>query len=45
LESGYNVNAPDGDGLLPLDVARFNYCSEEIIELLLSAGAKMSEVS
>jgi ankyrin repeat protein len=45
IQSGCNVNEPDGDGLLPLDIARFNYCSEEIISLLTKAGAHMGEVS
>ncbi len=45
IEAGCNVNEPDGDGLLPLDIARFNYCSQEIIDLLTIAGARMSEVS
>lgn len=45
LESGCEVNEPDADGLFPLDIARFNYCSEEIVEILIAAGAHMSDIS
>src|SRR5690554_3765438 len=45
IEAGCNVNEPDGEGLLPLEIARFNYCSDQIIELLMKAGARMGEVS
>ncbi len=45
IEAGSNVNEPDGDGLLPLEIARFNYCSDQIIDLLIKAGARMGEVS
>ena len=45
IEAGSNVNEPDGDGLLPLEIARFNYCSNQIIDLLIKAGACMGEVS
>lgn len=45
LAAGCNVNEPDAEGLLPLDIARINYCSEEIVEILSRAGAQMSDVS
>lgn len=45
IEAGSDVNKPDGDGLLPLEIARFNYCSQLIIDLLISNGAHMGEVS
>lgn len=45
LAAGCDMNEPDADGLLPLDIARFNYCSEEIVELLIAAGAHMGDVS
>lgn len=45
IAAGCDVNEADGDGLLPLDIARFNFCSEEIIEILTEAGARMGEVS
>lgn len=41
IEAGCNVNQPDADGLLPLDIARFNYCSTEVMELLERSGAVM----
>lgn len=41
IEAGCDVNQPDADGLLPLDIARFNYCSTEVMELLEQSGAVM----
>ena len=43
LAAGCDVNEPDGDGLLPLDIARFNYCAQEVIDLLERSGAMMSD--
>ncbi len=45
LKAGSDFNAPDGAGRLPLDIARFNYCSQNIIEMLVQAGAKMGDLS
>ncbi|MDD3822620.1 MAG: ankyrin repeat domain-containing protein [Sphaerochaetaceae bacterium] len=43
IKAGCDVNQPDGDGLLPLDIARFNYCSQEVIDLLERSGARMGD--
>ena len=45
IAAGCDVNQRDGDGLLPLDLARINYCSQEIISILEQAGAVMGDVS
>ena len=41
IEAGCDVNQRDSDLLLPLDIARFNFCSQKIINLLIENGAKM----
>jgi ankyrin repeat protein len=45
ISAGADVNIPDGDGLLPLEIARFNYCSQQIIDLLVTSGARMGDIS
>ncbi|MDD2296696.1 MAG: ankyrin repeat domain-containing protein [Sphaerochaetaceae bacterium] len=45
LAAGCKVNEPDGEGRMPLNIARFNYCSQSIIDLLIEAGAVMGDVS
>ncbi len=45
ISAGADVNIPDGDGLLPLEIARFNYCSQPIIDLLVASGARMGDIS
>jgi ankyrin repeat protein len=42
IAAGCDVNEPDGAGLLPLDIARFNYCAQEVIDLLERSGAENS---
>ncbi len=44
IAAGSDVNEPDGDGLLPLDLARANYASREVMEILERAGAVMGDV-
>jgi ankyrin repeat protein len=46
LESGVNVNAvPDGETLLPLELAATYNTDASVVELLLSAGAKVNGLS